>query len=764
MNTPTALILHGHFYQPPRENPYTGRIETQPSAEPFNDWNEYITADCYQANTHSRYLNGYGQVLSMTNNYKYLSFNFGPTLLSWLRTNHPCTYEAILQADRESLARLGHGNAIAQAYNHPILPLQKRHDIQTQVMWALEDFHTRFGRESEGLWLSETAINPVTIDVLAENGVKFVILSPWQAKETEKEGLLNGKPAPYGKPFLLTGEKGGTVTAFFYNHTLAEGISFGHYLRDADVLYKLLLEIKKKEKSPLIHTATDGEVYGHHEPYGDMAFAALIKKCEAGGELTFTNYGAYLAANPAKEWAVLHDGEEKKGSSWSCSHGVSRWYKDCGCYTGGNDSWNQKWRTPLRASFDALAKRIDEIYISEASKMLGSEETARKVLNSFAPVASHLVPLHEFLAPYTTDEEEITTLGCLLQGQKYKHYSYTSCGWFFNDLAGIEPKQNIIYALMAAKLYESYDPLLTSTLLKNLEKAKANEKEDGNGKTIALELMKLLPGKVEAALYYILNRTLALPSDQQDHYGFFRLDRFKEEEGLFALSITNEQCLQKHQITARMGQGKYSLTVDSKPYSLTASEIPHRMRRELLEQIDKRICTVDEDQIIRLDQSLIHYSLLAQSAPEVLEPVYQQLVGWAISMIKGLFLFERIRFWEHYRERFLRVLDFFTVYGKAEEIQLLGELFDQVLFNVAEKIQRNGLFEQSIRFVSEFLEEVRKRGFQPDLTKVQDALYPYIVGERLLEVEEDVERVSALARDLNFDISAIDHLTAIERE
>lgn len=372
--------------------------------------------------------------------------------------------------------------------------------------------------------------------------------------------------------------------------------------------------------------------------------------------------------------------------------------------------------------------------------------------------------MHEFLAPYTTDEEEITTLGCLLQGQKYKHYSYTSCGWFFNDLAGIEPKQNIIYALMAAKLYESYDPLLTSTLLKNLEKAKANEKEDGNGKTIALELMKLLPGKVEAALYYILNRTLALPSDQQDHYGFFRLDRFKEEEGLFALSITNEQCLQKHQITARMGQGKYSLTVDSKPYSLTASEIPHRMRRELLEQIDKRICTVDEDQIIRLDQSLIHYSLLAQSAPEVLEPVYQQLVGWAISMIKGLFLFERIRFWEHYRERFLRVLDFFTVYGKAEEIQLLGELFDQVLFNVAEKIQRNGLFEQSIRFVSEFLEEVRKRGFQPDLTKVQDALYPYIVGERLLEVEEDVERVSALARDLNFDISAIDHLTAIERE
>ena len=293
---------------------------------------------------------------------------------------------------------------------------------------------------------------------------------------------------------MLTGEKGGTITAFFYNHTLAEGISFGHYLRDADVLYKLLLEIKKKEKSPLIHTATDGEVYGHHEPYGDMAFAALIKKCEAGGELTFTNYGAYLAANPAKEWAVLHDGEEKKGSSWSCSHGVSRWYKDCGCYTGGNDSWNQKWRTPLRASFDALAKRIDEIYISEASKMLGSEETARKVLNSFAPVASHLVPLHEFRTVYHRRRGDHCPWVPASRA-KYKHYSYTSCGWFFNDLAGIEPKQNIIYALMAAKLYESYDPLLTSTLLKNLEKAKANEKRMAT-ETIALELMKLLPAKL----------------------------------------------------------------------------------------------------------------------------------------------------------------------------------------------------------------------------------------------------------------------------
>lgn len=763
-NNPTALILHGHFYQPPRENPYTGLIETQNSASPFNDWNERITADCYQANTRSRYLNGYGQVLSMTNNYKYLSFNFGPTLLTWLHANHPHTYEMILEADRESLLRLGHGNAIAQAYSHPILPLQKRSDIQTQVMWALEDFSARFGREAEGIWLSETAINPTTIDVLAECGVKFVILSPWQAKETEKEGVLKGKPAPYGKPFLITGEKGKTITAFFYNHVLAEGISFGHYLQNADSLYKRLLDIKSNEKQSLIHTATDGEIYGHHEPYGDMALAALIKKCEDGGELTFTNYGAYLAQNPATEWAILHDGEAKKGTSWSCSHGVSRWYKDCGCYTGGNDAWNQKWRTPLRSSFDNLANRIDELYLQEASKILGSEEGATKVLNLFAPVASNLVGLEEFLRPYTQKQSEISALGCLLQGQKYKHYSYTSCGWFFNDLAGIEPKQNITYALMAAKLYEKYDPTLTSTLLKDLEKAKANEKEDGNGKTIALAQQELLLGEVEAALYFILNRTLALPSDQKDLYGFYRLDRFNEEDEDFTLQITNEQCLKVHHITAKVGQGEYEVIVDKQSYAIVAKEIPNQMRNELLSQIDKRICTVDEDQIIRLDQSLAHYSLLAQSAPEVLEPVYQQLVGWAISMIKGLFLFERIRFWEHYKERFLRVLDFFVVYGKEEEITLLNDVFDKALFDIGEKIQRNGLFDKSIRFVTEFLQEVRKRNFQPELTKIQDALYPYIVGEQLLKDGEDIQRVTALAQDLNFDLSAIDRLTAIERE
>ncbi|HKL57376.1 MAG TPA: glycoside hydrolase, partial [Sphaerochaeta sp.] len=363
INKTTDLILHGHFYQPPRENPRTGIIGKQLSASPYPDWNERIYSDCYNANVHSRYLSGVRRILSMTNNYEYISFNFGPTLLSWLKRKHPDTYSLIIEADKKSVVRLGHGNAMAQSFNHTILPLCTEAEARAQIVWGLEDFSLRFGREAEGMWLPETGINGMVIDLLAEYGLKFVILSPWQCKSVEnEEGKmvdLNGKSAPYGKPFILTGDTGATISAFFYHPSLAEGISFGHLLRDADNLYARLLTIKREEGQPLIQTATDGEIYGHHEPYGDMALAALIKKVHERSDFRLTNYATFLEAHPATLHATLHEGEEAKGTSWSCVHGVSRWYKDCGCHTGGDESWNQTWRTPLRQAFDNLGKKID---------------------------------------------------------------------------------------------------------------------------------------------------------------------------------------------------------------------------------------------------------------------------------------------------------------------------------------------------------------------------------------------------------------------
>ncbi|MPN02627.1 hypothetical protein SDC9_149843 [bioreactor metagenome] len=269
------------------------------------------------------------------------------------------------------------------------------------------------------------------------------------------------------------------------------------------MLYERLLTIAKTEGQNLIHTATDGEIYGHHEPYGDMALAALIKKVHDREDFQFTNYATYLAQHPATEEAFLHDGEEAKGTSWSCSHGVSRWYRDCGCHTGGDESWNQKWRTPLRQAFDHLACKLDAIFEKEVTNLLGTEMKPRDLLHSFSPVILAHEDMDTFLGRHTKDPDTKEALAKLLLGQKYKHFSFTSCGWFFNDLAGLEPRQNIVYALMALRLYEGFTKeSLLELLLEDLQKAKANRKQDGTGRTLALEAMKELSGEVGSPLLH----------------------------------------------------------------------------------------------------------------------------------------------------------------------------------------------------------------------------------------------------------------------
>ena len=312
----TSVILHGHFYQPPRENPLVEIIPQQVSAKPAVDWNERVYSECYRTNAYSRYLDGFGHVLDIINNYEYISFNFGPTLLSWMEKYHKRTYLRILEADRKSVERLGHGNAIAQAYNHTILPLGTVDDTRIQIAWGIEDFSHRFNRLPEGMWLPETAVNPEVIDILIEKGIKYIILSPYQVTSVEDQSgvMKDVKPfeVPYSEPFLVEGEKNGLIPAFFYQPDLASQISFGHLLRDADHMYKQLYQIKQAYKPPLIHTATDGEIYGHHEPFGDMALAALIKKIAAKSDFTLTNYATYLEHHVPKKRAILHKGKKTK--------------------------------------------------------------------------------------------------------------------------------------------------------------------------------------------------------------------------------------------------------------------------------------------------------------------------------------------------------------------------------------------------------------------------------------------------------------------
>jgi hypothetical protein len=762
---PTPLILHGHFYQPPRENPRTGIIHKQLSASPYSDWNELITTDCYRANCHSRYLTGDGSVLSLTNNYEWISHNFGPTLLSWMEANHKRTYELIISADRLSVQRLGHGNAIAQAYNHTILPLANRRDAMTQILWGLDDFNRRYGRHSEGIWLPETAINPMVIDLLSEAGVKFVILSPWQCRSIEgtanRQVMLGGRPAPYDRPFILEGERGGTISAFFYNPQLAEGISFGHYLRDADQLYRRLVTIKAQEQPKMLHTATDGEIYGHHEPYGDMALAALIKKVADGNDFTFTNYGAYLQAHPPTERAQLHEGEDARGTSWSCFHGVSRWYKDCGCHTGGEEGWNQRWRTPLRSAFDQMGEKLDTLFTEEVKRLLGDDFDPWAMLSRFSPVASGLISMEEFLQPYSEDQKVITHLAHLLLSQLYKHYSFTSCGWFFNDLAGLEPRQNITYALMALDCVRPVtDEGPLNALLSTLALAKSNRRQDGNGETLAREELASLSGEAEAALFFALDHRLSSTNERRPSYGHFtllNLDTHAADVLLLTLKNTNSlnryHCRVQRTESDRLGfsytlhfdEGKEAIAVD-------VGDIPLRMRDELFDRIEERFCTTDADSAKRLSRTIRHFTTLARTSLYYsMGSLHQELVGATLTTFRGLFYRPMGLQWWELEEEYSILVDFLLTFGKQAERDTLKRTFDSHIVAIARQIDRDGLTAEMIKRVSGLLALVRTRGFEPELKSLQERVYPYLVGTRRWEGTGDL--ITDFARQLNFSIT-----------
>jgi len=487
------VIIHGHFYQPPRENPWSGMIPKQISAAPFHDWNHRITAECYTANTSSRRLDAHGLIESIDNNYRRISFNIGPTLLAWLEQYAPETYQRIIEADKQSMERFGgHGNALAQGFNHSILPLASPEDMKIQIRWGIEDFQHRFGRFPEGMWLPETAINDTVVDQLIEEGIRFTVLSPFQGQamkdKNSDQWIKLDHGAPCDRAFKIVRPKG-ELTVFFYHPGLASGISFQHYLRDADQLYKRFINQSSQQEGNLLSVATDGEIYGHHEAFGDMCLASLINKMESSKEINLTNWGEYLDRFPP-DWEVkLHKGEDNRGSSWSCHHGVSRWYKDCHCSTGAQPGWNQKWRAPLRQAFEDLHHEIKQIYQNKASKLC--KTSPAKMLLDYGNVIVGAVTREEFLKENLKESfqnEEGNKLLKLLEGQRFSQYMFTSCGWFFAELSGIEPIQNMKYAARAIELYQPYTQInLQRILSAQLKKAQGNISEKGSGWDLFIE-------------------------------------------------------------------------------------------------------------------------------------------------------------------------------------------------------------------------------------------------------------------------------------
>jgi len=484
------VCVHGHFYQPPRENPSLEAVELQDSAYPYHDWNERITAECYAPNATSRIVDEQQRILQLVNNYAQISFNFGPTLLSWLESKAPKVYEAILRADKQSQEKFdGHGSAIAQGYNHMILPLANRRDKNTQVLWGIRDFEHRFGRTPEGLWLPETAVDTETLEVLAEHGIQFTILAPRQAKRVRsKDGRawkdVTGDKVDPSRAYQVRLPSKKTINVFFYDGPISQGVAFEGLLNDGKRFADRLLSgfSDSRDWPQLTHIATDGESYGHHHRYGEMALTFALHHIESQKLAELTNYGKFLALHPPDHVVEIVD-----NSSWSCAHGVERWRANCGCNSGGHNNWNQEWRAPLRAALDWLRDSLAPGYEQKASALLKDPWRARdEYIQVIVDRSDESVA--KFFSEHATHElsaeEQVTALK-LLEMQRHAMLMYTSCGWFFDELSGLETVQVLHYAGHAVQLAKQLlGGDIAQQFVEKLRAAKSNLPEHGDGAAI----------------------------------------------------------------------------------------------------------------------------------------------------------------------------------------------------------------------------------------------------------------------------------------
>jgi alpha-amylase/alpha-mannosidase (GH57 family) len=576
------ICIHGHFYQPPRENPWLEAVETQDSAHPYHDWNERITAECYEPNASSRILDAHDRIVKIINNYAWISFNFGPTLLSWLEQSDPATYSAILDADRMSCERFGgRGSAIAQAYNHVILPLANARDKQTQVRWGIRDFETRFGRKPEGMWLPETAVDLASLEALAAEGIAFTILEPHQAKA--KSGAIDPT-----RPYRCTLPSGKSIAIFFYDGPISRAVAFERLLaRGENLAHRLLAAFSEsKTQTQLVNIATDGETYGHHHRYGDMALAYAIDYINERKLARVANYAEFLAENPPKD-----EVEIVENTSWSCGHGVGRWQLDCGCNAGAPSGWTQQWRGPLRQALDWLHDECVTIFEEYGKRVLLDPWEARNdyidvVLNRSDENVERFIASHAS-TPNTTQILE------LLEMQRNAMLMYTSCGWFFNDVSGIEAIQVLRYAGRVLQLAEKISGrTLELDFLQRISAARSNLPAHGDARQIYEREIK--PARVDlrrvAAHYAVASLFTSFSFEEpvycyrvrQEDFETYRAGRAKMAIGSITVTslITREEA---HFEFTVIHLGETELTGGVRPAS--GSQTYEAMKRDLSEDM-----------------------------------------------------------------------------------------------------------------------------------------------------------------------------------
>jgi alpha-amylase/alpha-mannosidase (GH57 family) len=550
------LVLHGHFYQPPRENPWLEEIEREPSAHPYPNWNARIAEECYRVNGWARVFDDQGRVEEIANNYQHLSFNFGPTLLSWLCREAPQTYARILEADRRSAAeRSGHGNAIAQAYGHAILPLCNPRDRLTQIRWGVRDFRYRFGREPEALWLPETAVDAETVEDLIAEGMRYLILAPRQARRVrplapepgsgggwrDVSGAKIDPRAPYR--LFSRRDRARFIDAFFYDGPISHAISFERVLDSSRQLVDKLWggADQSRSEAQLVHSAVDGETFGHHMRHAERAlsYAFVVEARRRGFQLT--NYGEYLDRHPPREEVELEPGPEGEGTSWSCAHGVGRWCRDCGCNAGAPAGWNQAWRAPLRAAVNLVRDEAASLFEEQGAELLRDVWAARDdyvelLLDGSGEARERFLERHGREGGRLTRQVQAFKL---LELQRHSLLAQTSCGWFFDDISGLEAVQVLRYAARTVQLMEELSGRsVERRLLETLSEARSNLEEMGTGADVYRRLV--LPSAVGTRRLVALYAITDMFHDHPDAHGFFghqieRLEKHRFASGPLSL-------------------------------------------------------------------------------------------------------------------------------------------------------------------------------------------------------------------------------------
>jgi alpha-amylase/alpha-mannosidase (GH57 family) len=544
-----ALIIHGHFYQPPRENPWTESVDREPGARPFHDWNERIYQECYRPNGYARIIDGYGRIERIVNNYASISYNFGPTLLSWLEREHPRTYARVLEADRESATRRGgHGNAIAQGYNHSILPLCNERDRRTQVRWGLRDFQYRFGREAESMWLPETACDDLTLGALIDEGLRYVILSPHQAarvrllKEGEWTSVNDGEiDTTRSYKYFHRDGTGRSIAVFFYEGSIAKGIAFDGALASSQGLVDRFERAANGRAASCVNVATDGETYGHHFHWGDRTLSYALEVEAPMRGFRITNYGEFLDDCPPEMEVEIKLGPEGFGTAWSCAHGVGRWSRDCGCQTGAQEGWNQAWRGPLRASLDMLRDEAAIAFEATAGELFADPWASRD--DYIELIVDRHAARDGFLRRQGgrgLSASQKTRALTFLEMQRSAMTMYTSCGWFFADISGIEAQQVLKYAGRVLDFMKELGlPSPEARFLEILSEARSNIPRHGTGADIYrrfVEAARVTPERVAAHLGMssLVDETAA--EGETASYLYRRKDFQKQQHGRLTLS------------------------------------------------------------------------------------------------------------------------------------------------------------------------------------------------------------------------------------